>query len=259
MRVSRVVRGRQSVTESALHVVVACIRAQDVIMATARAGGSATEDLTATSRRLARYETLLNDIMPHVPPNVKQMIEDAREQDVAVSSPGGSEVNEHNDFARAMPSMSNDPSTSSGSTPRVSLPLPVPTTMGGQGPGPHPPPLVRPYENMSPSHSSSAMPRPNSRASPEESSSTRLPSITPHGMLIEPSVEGPPPVLPQIKSETSMLSSAGSRGGNTPPDGAIAHTGWSRQSDHFPVSADGDLRREYASGISVNGIATPAS
>lgn len=37
------------------------------------------EDLTATSRRLARYEALLNDIMPHVPPNVKAMIEDARE------------------------------------------------------------------------------------------------------------------------------------------------------------------------------------
>ena len=38
------------------------------------------EDLTATSRRLARYEALLNDIMPHVPSSVKAMIEDAREQ-----------------------------------------------------------------------------------------------------------------------------------------------------------------------------------
>ena len=36
--------------------------------------------MTATSRRLARYEALLNDIMPHVPPNVKMMIEEAREQ-----------------------------------------------------------------------------------------------------------------------------------------------------------------------------------
>ena len=38
------------------------------------------EDLTATSRRLARYEALLNDIMPHVSPNVAAMIEEAREQ-----------------------------------------------------------------------------------------------------------------------------------------------------------------------------------
>lgn len=44
------------------------------------------EDLSATSRRLARYEALLNDIMPHVPPNVKAMIEEAREQVCQISS-----------------------------------------------------------------------------------------------------------------------------------------------------------------------------
>ena len=38
------------------------------------------EDLTSTQRRLARYEALLNDIMPHVPPNVKAMIEEAKDQ-----------------------------------------------------------------------------------------------------------------------------------------------------------------------------------
>jgi hypothetical protein len=43
------------------------------------------EDLTATSRRLARYEALLNEIMPHVPPNVKAMIEEAREQVTDIS------------------------------------------------------------------------------------------------------------------------------------------------------------------------------
>lgn len=37
------------------------------------------EDLTATSRRLARYETLLNQIMPMVSPEVRALIEDAGE------------------------------------------------------------------------------------------------------------------------------------------------------------------------------------
>lgn len=37
------------------------------------------EDLTATSRRLARYESLLNDIMPMVSPEVRALIDEARE------------------------------------------------------------------------------------------------------------------------------------------------------------------------------------
>lgn len=37
------------------------------------------EDLTATSRRLARYETLLNEIMPMVSPEVRALIDEARE------------------------------------------------------------------------------------------------------------------------------------------------------------------------------------
>ena len=37
------------------------------------------EDLTTTQRRLARYEALLNEIMPHVSPNVKAMIEEAKD------------------------------------------------------------------------------------------------------------------------------------------------------------------------------------
>lgn len=38
------------------------------------------EDLTVTSRKLARYETLLNDIMPLVPSDIRLMIEEARQQ-----------------------------------------------------------------------------------------------------------------------------------------------------------------------------------
>jgi hypothetical protein len=37
------------------------------------------EDLTATSRRLARYENLLNEILPMVSPEVRVLIEDARD------------------------------------------------------------------------------------------------------------------------------------------------------------------------------------
>lgn len=233
------------------------------------------EDLTATSRRLARYEALLNDIMPHVPPAVKAMIEEAREQvlsslsiidtsllsmiqDAAASTSGGSETNEMSDMPRTAPSLSNDTSTSSGGTPRVSLPLPVPSPMGGQVPGPHPPPLARPFENMSPSHSNTtAMPRPNSRASPEDSSVTRLPSITPHGMLIELGGDAEPALLPQIKAEPSAFP--GSRLGNSPAENVTPLPGWSRQSDHFVMSADGDLRRDLTPIVTYAGIATPAS
>ncbi|KPI44625.1 uncharacterized protein AB675_8627 [Cyphellophora attinorum] len=158
------------------------------------------EDLTATSRRLARYEALLNDIMPHVPPNVKAMIEEAREQDAAASS-GGSETNEPMDTPRHMPPLSADASTSSGGTPRVSLPLPVPTSLGGQGPAPLPPPLARPFESMSPSHTASGPMRPNS-ASTDDNPLMRLPSITPHGLLVEAGGDGPS-MLPQMKAETS--------------------------------------------------------
>lgn len=43
-------------------------------------GGNRTaEDLTATSRRLARYESLLNEILPMVSPEVRVLIEDARD------------------------------------------------------------------------------------------------------------------------------------------------------------------------------------
>lgn len=159
---------------------------------------------------------------------------------------------------RTIPTLHHEASTSSGSTPRVSLPLPVPTPMGGQVPGPHPPPLARPFETMSPTHGgTAAMPRPSSRASTEDPSVTRLPSITPHGMLIELGGDGQPAVLPQIKAEPTMF--AGQRSGNSPPETATTLPGWSRQSDQSLVSADGDPRRDYARTVSATGIATPAA
>ncbi|RMZ75702.1 hypothetical protein DV738_g5362, partial [Chaetothyriales sp. CBS 135597] len=81
------------------------------------------EDLTATQRRLARYEALLNDIMPHVPPNVKAMIEEAKEQDNAASTSGGSETTEDNSLGRAYGSVDGNRSPPT-SNPRTSLPYP---------------------------------------------------------------------------------------------------------------------------------------
>lgn len=161
------------------------------------------------------------------------------QQDAAASTSGGSESNDVNDLPTSLPSLSNDTSTSSGGTPRVSLPLPVPSPMGAQVPGPHPPPLARPFDNMSPNHGgSTAIPRPNSRASPEDPSITRLPSITPHGMLIELSGGVQPGVLPQIKSEPSSLF-AGPRLGTSPVDNFAPLPGWYPQSEQSLVRADG--------------------
>lgn len=38
------------------------------------------EDLNATSKKLQRYEALLNEIMPMVTPEVQAMIDDVRQQ-----------------------------------------------------------------------------------------------------------------------------------------------------------------------------------
>jgi hypothetical protein len=159
---------------------------------------------------------------------------------------------------RAMPTLSNDTSTSSGGTPRVSLPLPVPSPMGAPIPGTHPPPLARPFEGMSPSHNTpTAMPRPSSRASTEDPTGTRLPSITPHGMLIEMGGDGPPPLLPQIKAEQSAFSLG--RPGASPSIAGASLPGRYSQSEHPEVSADGDSRPELAAASNTTGVAAPVS
>lgn len=42
--------------------------------------GRTAEDLVGVSRRLARYEALLNDIIPHVSPDIRARIDEVREQ-----------------------------------------------------------------------------------------------------------------------------------------------------------------------------------
>jgi hypothetical protein len=172
------------------------------------------EDLTATSRRLARYEALLNDIMPHVPPNVKAMIEEAREQvnfqpstyqmsaidhlqDAVASNSGGSETAEPNDMTRGYPPLPGEMSSNSSS--RVSLPLPMPMPLGGQAPVGFPRPFESPVN---------AAIRPSSRASPEEQGGARLPSITAQGLLIEPSLAAQTGPMPQVTSDPALYTRA---------------------------------------------------
>ncbi|KAJ9604068.1 hypothetical protein H2200_011591 [Cladophialophora chaetospira] len=95
---SHVVSERQNVMVLDRHVVDAFTLAHRAFMVMGKDGGSengrafvltrnsrTAEDLTATSRRLARYESLLNEILPMVSSEVRVLIEDARDN---VSRPG---------------------------------------------------------------------------------------------------------------------------------------------------------------------------
>lgn len=98
--VSHVVSEKPSVTVSAPLVGGACTLARAVTTDTAKDGGRGSrlplpttckvtptdsmcrtaEDLNATSKKLQRYEALLNEIMPMVTPEVQAMIDDVRQQ-----------------------------------------------------------------------------------------------------------------------------------------------------------------------------------
>ena len=110
------VSAKQNVTVNVLHAAVVLIQAPRAIMVMVKVGENASksafcflagealytsswnyipkkivailinsfyrtaEDLTATSRRLARYENLLAEILPMVSSEVRELIEDARDQ-----------------------------------------------------------------------------------------------------------------------------------------------------------------------------------
>lgn len=99
MPANHVEKGKPSAMENVQHVGDAYILEQAVITAMAKVGRSAStaigalyfqpatdidrrtaEDLTFTSRRLARYEELLKEITPLVSPEVRSMIDVARQQ-----------------------------------------------------------------------------------------------------------------------------------------------------------------------------------
>ncbi|OCT47409.1 hypothetical protein CLCR_03591 [Cladophialophora carrionii] len=152
------------------------------------------EDLTATSRRLARYESLLNEILPMVSPEVRVLIEDARDNDTGASN-NGSETNETEQNLQP-PTLLKNESSMSGSNARIILPLPVPSL--GAGTSPLPPTASRSSTSSGTFESVPTLPtanttgsanvQPTQRLSPDSNPVARLPSITPDGQLIETGV-----------------------------------------------------------------------
>ncbi|KEF62831.1 uncharacterized protein A1O9_00804, partial [Exophiala aquamarina CBS 119918] len=151
--------------------------------------GRTAEDLTATSRRLARYEALLAEILPMVSLEVRELIEDARDQDAANSN--GSETNETEQGYPPVPSLQSESSTMSSTASRILLPFPVPSPLTSvssrlsvtQGPfDPVSPPTI--VSNATVPSPGAGIPSSQARLSPD--ALPRLPSITPDGQLIDP-------------------------------------------------------------------------
>ncbi|RVX74981.1 hypothetical protein B0A52_01258 [Exophiala mesophila] len=161
------------------------------------------EDLTATSRRLARYETLLSQIIPLVSNEVRVLIEDARDLDTATSNGSETTEPEPNYHPPSLPGIKSESNSSSGSRPL--LPFPIPSTLA---------PTVSRSSNSSGTYDSvtpssvpplTPTPAPQGTISPDTSSLTRLPSITPDGVLIE---EGSPP-RSQLPNDPKITTATG--------------------------------------------------
>ncbi|KAK4942480.1 hypothetical protein LTR10_017776 [Elasticomyces elasticus] len=204
------------------------------------------EDLTATSHRLARYENLLNEIMPMVSSEVRALIDDAREPDHS----NGSETNE-SEYAFAPPRLESSLS-SGGPASRIILPLPVPS--------PHVPSVSRSstssgtYEHVGPppalnhalSTLSTASSQQSQRMSPDNAIQlTRLPSITAGGILI--GEESKDPVLPQAQALLDAgVIYAQERMGPLPasPTGRSSFAGWSNH-ELLPRRPSADSRKRH--------------
>lgn len=142
------------------------------------------EDLTVTSRKLARYEELLVEIYPLVANDVRSIIDNVRQQDFSVHSP-----NEPSDGSIAVPpnNFENDLSRISPSLNR--LPPPVSSSLGHTQSAPAFTGVSRPLSialstelSVSPVQSP-----PTSTRSPidDNNSALRLPSITRQGFLVD--------------------------------------------------------------------------
>ncbi|KAI1608600.1 hypothetical protein EDD36DRAFT_87599 [Exophiala viscosa] len=261
-----------------------------VITATAKAGGSGSkrlmfgqlryaanvlsrtaEDLTATSRRLARYENLLNDIMPMVSSEVRALIDDARDN-VSVlpglseclymlnfldqDNSNGSETND-TEYTLAPPRLESSMS-SGGPGSRIILPLPVPS--------PHVPSVSRSstssgtYEHVGPpptltnalSTLSTASSLGSQRMSPDNSTQiTRLPSITAGGILIDE--ESNDHSLPKAQALLDAgVIYAQDRLGPLPasPTGRASFGGWSNH-ESLPRRPSADSRKRNHEGAPV--------
>ncbi|KAK5260240.1 hypothetical protein LTR20_008903 [Exophiala xenobiotica] len=236
MPVNRVVSARRNVMVLAQPVADVFTPARRVITAMAKVGGSA-KDLTATSRRLARYERLLSEIIPLVSPEVRTMIEEARDNDTS----NGSETNE-TEYQLGPPRLES--SMSGGPGGRIILPLPVPS--------PHVPGVSRSSTSSStfepgyvPPTLSTASSQTSQRLSPDSTVQlARLPSITAGGILIEeertdlsaPKAPGAIDVgvMPGLERLAPLPTSPSQS----------SHGGWSNEphTEHFPADS---LRRDH--------------
>ncbi|OAP58916.1 hypothetical protein AYL99_06213 [Fonsecaea erecta] len=202
------------------------------------------EDLTATSRRLARYESLLNEILPMVSPEVRALIEEARDNDTAASN-NGSETAETEQLLLPPALLKTEPSMP-GSGGRIILPLPVPsphvpapsrssTSSGTFDPVPPPPAMA--------STGPGSTVQTSSRLSPDSNTSvTRLPSITAAGLLIETGLRDRSPST--LHRPVDTVASYGQDRLGAPPISPTSHTslGGALSKPH-PGRPDTDPRR----------------
>ncbi|OAL38774.1 hypothetical protein AYO20_01980 [Fonsecaea nubica] len=216
-------------------------------MATARAGGSG-KDLTATSRRLARYESLLNEILPMVSPEVRALIEEARDNDTAVSNNGSETAETDQNFLP--PALLKSESSLAASGGRIILPLPVPSphapapsrssTSSGTFDPVAPPPTIA-------STGPGSTVQTASRLSPESNiSGTRLPSITAEGLLIETGLRDRSPT--SLHRPVDTVGSYGQDRLGAPPTSPGSHTslGGALSGPHPGRSDTDPRRRDYA-------------
>ncbi|KIX06888.1 uncharacterized protein Z518_04864 [Rhinocladiella mackenziei CBS 650.93] len=225
--------------------------------ATAKAGGNGTEDLTATSRRLQRYETLLNDILPMVSPEVRALIEEARDHDAGASN--GSEGTD-TDHPFAPPSLLKHDAGPGG---RIILPLPVPSPLPPSASGAYdsaPPPSVgggppaAAAAAAAPMGSASAgagiSVQTSRRLSPDSASANRLPSITMDGTLIEAGMRDHSPPMGQRSHDSTGSYGQDRLGGRpTSPTSHTSHGGWSNEPLSGRVHADSRTRDYEAATI----------
>lgn len=208
-------------------------------------GCRTAEDLNVTSSKLARYERLLNDIFPLVSTDVRNMIDDVRQQ-VLVRPQTTSRFVKLNSFqeftstssldqvdARSMPANAFELEERRTSSSIHRLPPPAPVPVGQSTPAfmPTPRSLPPPSSNdtsQSPMPSTSSAQR-SSKSPPDDvsiSSTIRLPSITRHGFLVEDGSRG------QQATGPGSPGAEGQQPGAADPDGDLSRAGTSTTTIH---------------------------
>lgn len=147
---------------------------------------------------------------------------------MAASNSGGSETTQTDDTTR----MTGVESSRSDATSKAGMALPNP----GLNPLSNPPalgPATHRFESMSPTSVAHSLPRADSGQTPDD----RLPSITAHGLLIEPSLRGDSGTggIPmQTQSESALYATDRSRADFSPArDGNSVQGRWLSRPVHL--------------------------